>query len=399
MTLGKYFGPGTLVTAAFIGPGTVTVCTLAGAEHGYALLWALAFSVLATLVLQEMSARLGWATQDGLGSAIRETFTHGWRKLTFFALILGAIVVGNAAYQAGNIGGAVLGIEAVLGGFRWWPLVLGGLAFAVLYAGRYRLLLQLLVGLVLFMSISFVLTAAMLRPDPIAIFAGLLPGGLDSASIMTVIGLVGTTVVPYNLFLHAASVPEKWGPDSALGDVRRESAVAILLGGLISISIVVVAAAAFWQTGSTIHTAADMAVQLEPLLGSWSRTLMGLGLFAAGISSAITAPLAAALAARELFDWPRGLREGGFRAVWIGVLVTGVGFASVGITPVALIRFAQAANGVLLPLVAVFLLAVVNREGLMGRHRNRPSQNALGWLVVAVTVVLAARALMKVFLG
>lgn len=399
MNLRKYFGPGTLVAAAFIGPGTVTVCTLAGAEHGFTLLWALAFSVAATLVLQEMAARLGWATQAGLGAAVRRAFPRGWRRLIFVGLILAAIVVGNAAYEAGNIGGAVLGIEAVVGGFRWWPLLLGAIAFAFLASGRYRFVERLLVGLVLFMSLCFVVTAAVLRPDPSAMLRGLIPGPVDAASILTVVALVGTTVVPYNLFLHSSSVPQKWGPGSLLADVRREGAVAILLGGLISMAIVVVAATAFEGSGTTIASAADMARQLEPLLGSWARGAMGLGLFAAGISSAITAPLAAALATRELFAWPPELRDRRFRAVWMGVLGCGVAFASIGVTPVALIRFAQAANGVLLPMVAVFLLLVLNRTEILGQYRNRPVHNLAGWVVVALTVVLAARALYAVLVS
>lgn len=397
MALGKFFGPGTLVAAAFIGPGTVTVCTLAGAEHGYSLLWALAFSVLATVVLQEMAARIGWATQDGLGSALRRAFTGGWRRVVFFALVLAAVVVGNAAYQAGNIGGAVLGVEAVVAPSAWWSLVLGAVAFALLFIGRYRILQGILLALVLFMSVSFLATAVMLRPDLGAIAAGLLPRRIDSASLLTVVGLIGTTVVPYNLFLHAASVREKWGPDSELGDVRRETAFAILVGGLISLAIVIVAAAAFWQTGVRIESAADMATQLEPLLGRWARTLMGLGLFAAGISSAVTAPLAAALAARELFAWSRDLRDLRFRLVWMGVLAAGVVFASLGITPVVLIRFAQAANGVLLPVIAVFLLTVVNRTSVMGEHPNRGWQNLIGLLIVGVTALLAGRAMIQVF--
>lgn len=399
MTLGKYVGPGTLVAAAFIGPGTVTVCTLAGAEHGYALLWALAFSVAATIVLQEMAARLGWVTQDGLGSAIRTSFPRGWRRIVFFALVLAAVVLGNAAYEAGNIGGAVLGVEAVLGPLRFWPVVLGTVTFLFLYAGRYRLMERLLLALVIVMSLCFLSTAVILRPDLRALVAGFVPTIPNATSILTVVGIVGTTVVPYNLFLHASTVREKWGPDSALAEVRHEGTIAILLGGIVSTAIVIVAATAFWNTGVRIESAADMARQLEPLLGTWARTAMATGLLAAGLSSAVTAPLAAALTARELFAWPRDLEERRFRAVWMIVLASGVVFASIGITPVAVIRFAQAANGVLLPVVAVFLLLVLNRKEVMGPHRNRLRHNLAGWLVVAASVLLATRALWRVFAG
>ena len=111
----RYFGPSTMVTAAFIGPGTVTMCTLVGARTGSTLLWALVFSVLATIVLQEMSARLGVVTRMGMGEALREHLPSGVVRLAALVLVFSAIVVGNAAYEGGNLSGAVLGLQAWLG--------------------------------------------------------------------------------------------------------------------------------------------------------------------------------------------------------------------------------------------------------------------------------------------
>lgn len=392
----RWFGPGTLVAAAFLGPGTVTVCTLAGAEYGFALLWALLFSTLATIVLQEMAARLGWVTQDGLGAAIRAQSRPGLQRLAFFTLVLSAILVGNAAYEAGNISGAVLGLDELAGSARPWPLLLGALAFGVLHFGRYRLVERLLIALVLLMSVCFVVTAVLARPAFGPLLEGLFVPRMPSGALLSVIALVGTTVVPYNLFLHASSVPEKWGPQARLRDIRTENAVAVGLGGIISMGIVIVAAAGLHGTGATIRSAADMAVQLEPLLGDRARILLALGLFAAGISSAITAPLAAAYAARGLFAWPHDWRDRRFRAVWFGVLVTGVVFASLGIRPVRLIQFAQVANGLMLPVVASFLLVLANRSAVMGAHRNRVGHNVLGTAVVLVTLVLSLRAIASV---
>ncbi|MBT8252462.1 MAG: divalent metal cation transporter, partial [Bacteroidia bacterium] len=111
----KNIGPGPLIAAAFIGPGTVTVCTLAGVQFGYALLWAMVLSIIATIVLQEMASRLGIVTQKGLSQVIRENLPNPVLRTTAIILILSAIVVGNAAYEAGNISGGVLGMEAVFG--------------------------------------------------------------------------------------------------------------------------------------------------------------------------------------------------------------------------------------------------------------------------------------------
>ena len=111
----RNIGPGPLVAAAFIGPGTVTVCTLAGVNFGYALLWAMVLSIFATVVLQEMAARLGIVSQKGLSEVIREEIKNPFIKGFSVVLILSAIVVGNAAYEAGNISGGALGLETILG--------------------------------------------------------------------------------------------------------------------------------------------------------------------------------------------------------------------------------------------------------------------------------------------
>jgi len=130
----KRIGPGVLIAAAFIGPGTVTACTLAGVSFGYALLWAMLFSVLATMVLQEMASRLGIVTQKGLAEVIKEVLTQKWLRIVVLALILFAILVGNAAYEGGNIGGATLGLEALFGSemVLFYPFIIRLFSFALL---------------------------------------------------------------------------------------------------------------------------------------------------------------------------------------------------------------------------------------------------------------------------
>ena len=136
-SLSKYFGPSTLVAAAFIGPGTVTTCTMAGVNSGYTLLWAMIFSIIATVVLQEMAARLGWITRQGLGEAIAKQFPSGVEKGLSIVLVLGAIVIGNAAYEAGNLSGGILGMELLIGEHQVWPIILGTIAFGLLFFGHY----------------------------------------------------------------------------------------------------------------------------------------------------------------------------------------------------------------------------------------------------------------------
>jgi Mn2+/Fe2+ NRAMP family transporter len=401
----KYFGPSTLVTAAFIGPGTVTVCTLAGVNSGYALLWALLFSVFATIVLQEMTARLGLITQNGFGEAIRTELKNPFLRIIGVFLVLGAIVIGNAAYEGGNISGAVLGWNEILPNLeiilfetkvRLVPLILGSIAFWLLYSGNFKRIQNFLIGLVLIMSVVFLTTAIMVGPNLSELMKGLLIPKASTDEMLTVIALIGTTVVPYNLFLHASSIQQKYDQPDKLSDLRKENIVAIVLGGLISMCIVITSAGAGVE-GGEVKNASDMAIQLEPLLGSWSTYFLSIGLFAAGISSAITAPLAAAYAARGILGWDEGIKHIKFKMVWMIILGIGVLFSMLSFNPISIIQFAQVANGILLPLVAIFLLYIINRKELLGDYVNSTIQNILGFIVIFVAIMVGFRSLNSVF--
>jgi len=391
----KKIGPGVLVAAAFIGPGTVTACTLAGVEFGYALLWAMLLSVLATIILQEMSARLGIITQKGLADAIKKELKTPWIRIIVIAIILGAIVVGNAAYEAGNIGGATLGLEAIFGTayISFYPWIIGVCAFILLYIGNYKVLERVLVSLVIVMSLSFLVTALITKPDVLAILQGLFVPSVPSESILTVIALVGTTVVPYNLFLHASLVSEKWNSPNDLKAVKRDTYISIALGGLVSMSIII---AATTIQGGEVKNVMDLAKGLQPLYGDAAKYFMGIGLFAAGITSAITAPLAAAYVVNSCFGWKAGLKDLKFKLVWMIILGVGVLLMSLGIKPIEVIRFAQIANGILLPAIAIFLLWVVNRPTVMGEYKNTSLQNIFGCIIIGLAIVLGAKSIFKV---
>jgi manganese transport protein len=223
---------------------------------------------------------------------------------------------------------------------------------------------------------------------------------LPEGSLLTVIALIGTTVVPYNLFLHANAVQEKWSADvdpaQALKESRIDTGVSIGLGGLITLAVMSTAAAAFFGTNADF-SAANMAQQLEPLLGPSARYFFAAGLFAAGLSSAVTAPLAAAYAVCGALGWSRDMRGTGFRLTWLAVLVCGTGFAVIGTKPLTAILFAQAANGFLLPILAIFLLLVMNRRELLGHQVNRRWANLCGATVVLVTLVLGLLKILRVF--
>lgn len=399
-TRGFRFGPGLLVTAAFIGPGTITTASSAGAHFGFALLWALLFSVFATYILQEMSARLGLATRAGLAEAMRAHFSSPVLGKLAVVLVVLAIGVGNAAYEAGNIAGAALALSTVSGiGSGFWSVMIGLAAAVLLASGRYAVLEAVLIVLVLVMSVVFLLAAIVISPSLTNLLRGLLQPTLPEGSVMVAIALIGTTVVPYNLFLHANAVREKWPAnlplERAIRESRLDSGLSIGLGGLITLAIMSTAATAFFGTGIAFD-GGSLALQLEPLLGQAAHTIFAAGLFAGGLTSAITAPLAASYAVCGALGWPSRMTGTGFRLVWLGVLVTGTLFASLGTRPLSAILMAQMANGLLLPVVAVFLLMVMNSRTLLGAQVNRWPANLLGGAVVAVAVGLGGLKILDV---
>ena len=391
----KKLGPGVLVAAAFIGPGTVTACTLAGVNFGFSLLWAMLLSIIATYVLQEMSARLGIITQKGLADVIKQELSNPWIRNSVITLIFSAIIIGNASYEAGNIGGATLGMEALFGlsYSKLYPVILGLAAFLLLFFGNYKALEKVFIFLVLIMSLSFVMTAVLTQPNLWELVKGLFVPSIPEDGILTIIALVGTTVVPYNLFLHAALVSEKWKSEKDLKLAKRDTLVSIILGGLVSISIIISAAAI---KSTEVNNVLDMAKALEPLYGSAALYFMGIGLLSAGITSAITAPLAAAYVANSCFGWKAEFKDAKFRFIWILILVLGVVFLSFGIKPIEIIKFAQITNGLLLPIIAIFLLWVVNRVGVMGKYKNTLVQNCIGLAIILLSILLGAKSILTV---
>lgn len=384
----KRFGPGFLVTAAFIGPGSIATASAAGANFGVVLLWALVFSIVATIVLQEMAARLGLVSGEGLSQALRTTFQNPIISRCAVILVVAAIGLGNAAYEAGNISGAAMGLQSLTDMPLWiCAIFIGSVGAVLLGTGAYRSLEALLILLVLIMSGVFLFTMLMIDVNVSALLSGVFTPSMPTGSAITVIALIGTTVVPYNLFLHANLVQKKWCGvpiRHAITESRTDTIVSIGLGGLITLAVMSTSAVAFFQTGEQFSSS-SLATQLEPVLGSAANGFFAFGLLAAGLTSAITAPLAAGFAVSGALGWSTDFSDRHFRAICMSVLFIGTLFSAVGTKPIAAILFAQAANGLLLPVTAVFLLIIMNRKNLLGEYRNSFVSNILG-VAVVITV-------------
>jgi len=396
-------GPGPLIAAAFIGPGTITLCTLAGINYGMDLLWALLIAILAAMILQTMSIKIGLIGQKNITEALKSELDTPWIKQIVIALIFLAILIGNTAYEAGNISGAVLGLEALFGTYFFdffgfiinpYSLFIGTIAVVLLGTGKHKLIERFMIGLVIIMSISFLFTAIVTKPSLQGLFAGLFTFNIPEGSFLMIIGLVGTTIVPYNLFLHTALVKEKWKNAHFLPFAIKDLIIALGLGGLISMSVIITSAGVEIDELSSV---ADLAIGLEPIFGTLAKYFMALGLFAAGITSTITAPLAAAYVVCGCFGWSTNLDSKHFKVIWFLIIAFGVVISATSIKLISIIKFAQVINGVVLPLIAGLLLWLVNKRSLLGNLKNNTLQNALGGLVVLIALFLSIRTLFLVF--
>ncbi|TMW72281.1 Nramp family divalent metal transporter [Alteribacter natronophilus] len=388
----KVIGPGAIIAASFVGPGTITTATEAGASFGYALLWALVFSVITTIVLQMMVARLGIISRKGLGAAIRDQFSHPAIKYSIVVFVILSIFTGSAAYMSGDLNGTSLGLSTLTG----WNInaigpFVGLVVLLIGLSGSYKLIEKMMIGLVIIMSAVFITTMVIAQPDLGGIASGMFAPSIPVGSIITIAALIGTTVVPYNLFIHSTSVQERWNHPSQLKDSKWDIVVSIGLGGLISASILITSGTL--MRGVEVETVADLALQLEPLLGGWAESFLAIGIFSAGFSSMTAAALGASITIASILKWKDGLKDWRFKAVFTTVIVIGILSFTFNVEPLAVILFAQALNGILLPGIAVLILIIMNNKQLLGKYTNSLKVNIIGGIVVIVCIGIGAYSL------
>lgn len=383
----RVIGPGTIITASFIGPGTVTTATKAGASFGYALLWAVVFSIVTTIILQEMAARLGIVSQKGLGEAIRDQFTHPLLKYGSMWFVMIAVGVGCAAYMSGDLTGTSIGLHTLTG----WPVKAIGPTVALIILlfglrGSYKLVEGFMVTLVAIMSVTFIVTMVVAKPNVTEILSNTFIPTVPSGSILLIIAAIGTTVVPYNLFIHSAIVQERWKKPQNLREARWDIYISIGLGGLITAAILITSATLI--RGLDVQTVADLSLQLEPTLGTWAKAFTAIGIFAAGLSSAAATPLGAALTVSSVMKWEDGMKNPKYKIVFAATVVIGVFSFLFDFEPMDVILFAQALNGILLPGIAILLLIIMNNKKALGKHQNSLLANILGIIVVLICTFL-----------
>jgi len=401
-----------VVSAAFIGPGTITTATKAGAAYGFDLLWAIAFSTFACLLLQEASARITIYSGRDLGQAIAKQFEGKPSGVVVLVLVIGAIILGSAAYEAGNVLGSVEGLKMLFPSVPSWLLVsaTGLLAFLALSLRSLAAISKFMGLLVMLMGIAFFFAIFSVDLDWPRLLEGMVVPRIPEFSPLTgdpgagllILALIGTTVVPYDIFLGSGVLEKK----QTIKEMRFGLSIAIVLGGIISMAVLVVGTLVDAEVVRKVsgqeqvteavlseHLYESLTLTLNDRLGIAGVAVLGFGMFAAGFSSAITAPLASALTAKSLFEnrnrdrWDTRSRN--YKLIWGGVLSFGLAFGFAGVQPVPAIIFAQALNGLILPFISIFLIFVINDISIMGKEGiNGWSSNILMAVVVCVSLIM-----------
>lgn len=388
----KALGPGMIITASFIGPGTVTTMTQSGAGFGYSLLWAVVFSVIATIVVQEMIIRLSLVTREGLGEAIQSLLQHKVGKFILVWFILIVVTLGCAAYISGDLIGTSLGAAYLLHLPKHVVApIIGIIILLIGVLGNYDFLEKVMIVLMVIMGLIFITTMILVQPDVGAIFKGALVPTVPNGSMLTVIALIGTTVVPYNFFIHSTAVHERFHSIKALRFARWDTVLSITIGGIISAAILISAATLI--RGEEVSSVIQLARPLEPILGQAAPYAMSIGLFAAGLSSALASPTGAAATISSLLGWKGGMSSKKYKTVFACIIIVGIISSALGFEPLQVVLVAQALNGMILPIVAIVIFIIVNRRGLLGDYVNNWKWNVIGGLVVAVITFLGGYSL------
>ena len=394
-------GPGLIAGIAGNDAGGITTYSVLGARTGLTLLWIFPITIAILAIVQEMVARLGVVTGQGLSDLIRDRFGVRW---TVFAMVV--LLVANIANTVAEFAGASAALE-IFGIPRIVvvPIVAVGIWALVLFAS-YRTVERVFLSVSL-IFVTYIASAVLAHPDWGAVARSFVtPSVTFSAPILLLmVAVVGTTITPYMQYYLQSAIAEK-GIDEE--ELRLEQADAI--GGavwtnVIAVFIVIATAVTIFGTGKDITTAADAAGALKPVAGEFAELLFAVGLFGASVLAATIMPISTAFVICEAFGWESGVGKRfsdarAFFGIYTFVLFFGALIVLVpGLDLTGVIVGSQNLQGLLLPVVLVFLVLLVNDRALMGRHANGRKANLVAWVAVGLVVLLDAVLLAITLLG
>jgi Mn2+/Fe2+ NRAMP family transporter len=380
-------GPGIITANVDNDPGGITTYSLAGAHFGYKLLWTLIPITIALIIVQEICARMGAVTGKGLADLIRENF--GLRST--FLLLVGLLFT-NWANTVTEFAGVAAGAE-LLGVSKYISVPLAAvLVWLLVVKGSYKRVERVFLCASLF-YITYIISGFLARPQWGDVFSQMLrPQGLvwNNTTIFMVIGMVGTTIAPWMQFYLQASIVEKGVTAKEYRISRWDVIVGCFVAAIVAFFIVAACGATLYPQGIRINDAHQAAEALGPLAGRYAKLLFAFGLLNAGIFAASILPLSTAYFVCEGMGWESGVNKDWTEAPAFFTLYSALilfGSMVVLIPKVSLVWLmviSQVLNGILLPVVLIYMLILSNDKRLMGQYTNSPVFNAIAWITTIV---------------
>ncbi len=385
LALFGFLGPGLIAANAGNDSGGIATYSTVGAQYGYSLLWMLLVITVSLAVIQEMCARMGAATGKGLSDLIRERF--GVRGAAFAMLTL---LVANSLTTISEFAGIASAMQ-LFGVSKYLSVPVAAVAVWLLVTrGTYGRVEKVFLVMTL-AFFAYPIAAVLAHPDwGQVVKSTLVPSfQLQSTYLLLFVGTIGTTITPYMQLYIQSSVAEKGVTIERYGPERADAYFGSIFGNVISAFIIIACAATIFVSsrgkGVLITTAEQAALALQPLLGAYAPFLFGIGLLGASLLAAAVLPLATSYSISESFGFERGVsrsfREAPvFHGLFTGMLALGAIVALIpGLPLFRLLVVVQIINGVLLPILLVFILLLVNDRRIMGRYVNGRVNNIVAW--------------------
>jgi NRAMP (natural resistance-associated macrophage protein)-like metal ion transporter len=382
-------GPGLITSNVDNDAGGITTYSLAGAQFGLRLIWSLVPIMISLIVVQEMCSRMGVVTGKGLQDLIREKFGA---RITFYLMI--GMFLTNMGNVISEFAGVAAGME-VFGVSKYVSVPISAiLVWGIVVKGTYQSVEKIFLVACVF-YLAYIVTGVVVQPDWGEVLAAFVPRmTLEPAETTMIIGLVGTTIAPWMQFYLQASIVEKGIRIEEYKYARWDVILGSVAVHVVAFFIILVCAQTLHKAGVVIETARDAALALEPLAGSYCTWLFAFGLVNASLFSASILPLSTTYLICEGLGWETGIDKKfveapEFYGFYSLMIFLGAGIILLPDMPlIGIMYVSQVVNGVVLPLVLVFILLLVNDRRLMREHVNGPIFNLVAWLTVAVMIGL-----------
>ncbi|MEK7681139.1 MAG: divalent metal cation transporter [Patescibacteria group bacterium] len=376
-------GPGIIAANADNDAGGISTYSIVGAHFGTKMLWVLFLITFSLAVTQEMGVRIGLVTRQGLGGVIRERFGI---KLTAVAIL--AMLVANV----GTITAEFAGIASSLSIFGISKFITVPIAaffvWLVLYKGSFKTAQKIFLIFSVF-YIVYIINGFIVKPDFGESLRALVTPTMEWSSpfLLAMIALIGTTITPWGQFFIQSFVVDKGLNLKHYKVEKAEVFLGAFITNIVSFFIIISTAATLYKYGIDIKDAKDAALGLVPLAGKFAQGLFAFGLFSASMLGAFILPVATSYAVCEAFGWEYGFNtnwQSGkiFYSIILAAIIIPALLVLLPINLIAVMLISQDINGILLPLILIFVMKIINDKKIMGEHVNKPIGNVIAWLTI-----------------